>query len=42
MEAGDMKFTIDPDLREIDFGQWEGMAFDEIPEGLSRGDGKVG
>lgn len=30
MEAADMKFTIDPDLREIDFGRWEGMAFDEI------------
>jgi broad specificity phosphatase PhoE len=30
MEAGDMKFTVDNDLREIDFGRWEGMAFDEI------------
>ena len=30
MEAGDMKFTVAPDLREIDFGLWEGMAFDEI------------
>jgi broad specificity phosphatase PhoE len=32
MEAADMKFTVDPDLREIDFGRWEGMAFDEIQE----------
>jgi len=32
MEAADMKFTVDPDLREIDFGQWEGMTFDEIQE----------
>jgi alpha-ribazole phosphatase len=30
METADMDFTVDPDLREIDFGQWEGMAFGEI------------
>ena len=30
METADMDFTVDPDLREIDFGRWEGMAFGEI------------
>ena len=40
MEAADIKFTVDPDLREIDFGRWEGMAFEEIlkafPEEMDR------
>ncbi len=27
-----LTFEIDPDLREIDFGAWEGMTFDEIAE----------
>ena len=26
----DAHFTVDPDLREIDFGRWEGMSFAEI------------
>lgn len=26
----DVPMSIDPDLREIDFGQWEGKSFDEI------------
>ena len=30
METADMDFNVDPDLREIDFGRWEGMAFGEI------------
>ena len=30
METADMDFTVDSDLREIDFGRWEGMAFEEI------------
>lgn len=30
METADMDFSIDPDLREIDFGRWEGLAFGEI------------
>lgn len=25
-----LAFDVDPDLREIDFGRWEGMSFDEI------------
>ncbi len=40
METADMDFTVDPDLREIDFGRWEGMAFEEIqkafPEEIRR------
>lgn len=32
METADMDFTVDPDLREIDFGRWESMAFGEIQE----------
>ncbi len=28
--AAGLNFETDPDLREIDFGQWEGMSFDEI------------
>ena len=30
METADMDFIVDPDLREIDFGRWEGMTFNEI------------
>jgi len=30
LESGDIGFEIDRDLREIDFGQWEGMSFDDI------------
>jgi len=30
METADMDFTVDSDLREIDFGRWEGMTFEEI------------
>jgi alpha-ribazole phosphatase len=29
-KAAGMDFTVDSDLREIDFGRWEGMAFEEI------------
>ena len=36
-EYQDLKFTIDPDLREIDFGLWEGMTFDEIQEAFPGG-----
>ncbi|MGA2331584.1 MAG: alpha-ribazole phosphatase [Syntrophales bacterium] len=40
METADMDFTVDPDLREIDFGRWEGMDFGEIqkafPEEIDR------
>ena len=32
METADMDFTVDPDLREIDFGLWEGMTVNEIQE----------
>ena len=39
-EALGMVPEIDPDLREIDFGRWEGMTFDAIresdPEGVAR------
>jgi alpha-ribazole phosphatase len=30
LEQRNMDCTIDPDLREIDFGRWEGLTFDEI------------
>jgi len=30
LEPGGIDLEIDPDLREIDFGQWEGKGFDEI------------
>jgi alpha-ribazole phosphatase len=37
METADMDFTVDPDLREIDFGLWEGMTFNEIQEAFPGG-----
>jgi len=30
MESREISIEIDKDLREIDFGQWEGMSFDDI------------
>jgi len=30
--ALDLEMIVDHDLREIDFGEWEGMTFDEISE----------
>jgi len=30
LESSDISMEIDDDLREIDFGRWEGMSFDDI------------
>ena len=39
-EAMDLRVEVDEDLREVDFGRWEGKAFDEIaaedPEAVDR------
>jgi len=31
-EIAELKFTVDSDLREVDFGRWEGKTFQEIRE----------
>ncbi|HUH65591.1 MAG TPA: alpha-ribazole phosphatase [Syntrophales bacterium] len=33
-EGSGMELVFDPDLREIDFGRWEGMTFEEILKGF--------